>query len=467
MRRIAVFSVFLAVTVLAGCTQTETVFVDRDPFNPPPDTANGFLGYFDAASKQLTCANCHVSRSGQWKGHGHADAWNTLQNSGAAQAFCEGCHTVSDKGNTSPAPAGYNAVQTPVYYDVQCESCHGPGFDHVLVPDGGTGPLASIKGDTLNPAACATCHSGSHHPFVEEWSVSRHNMMNDFPRGREDCISCHTGQGALEAFGVRTSYIEENAPVGMQETITCAVCHDPHGSEFDKQLRFSVSSQDANLNLCIKCHNRGAEADLDGGGTRGPHAPEGPLVLGEEVGWFPPGFDPMLDRIRGSHGSGANVRLCATCHVDNYTATDGQTGSFTWKVTGHRFLAIPCVDGDTVPTLAQDCTTLTERTFRACATSGCHGDEIAAQTVYTVANARIDPLIATLDSILALVPPSELDPNTGIFTTAKGSKFNNDLAQVTGSVTHNPFLIEALLRASIQAVNAQYGPFPITIGMGF
>lgn len=453
-------AVLLLGAVLTACTDSQTEFVSREPFNPPPDTVNGFLGYFDAASKQLTCASCHVSRSAQWKGHGHADAWNTLQNSGGAQALCEGCHTVSDKGNTSPAPAGYNLTPTPVYHDVQCESCHGPGFDHVLVPDGGTGPLASIKGDTLNPAACATCHSGSHHPFVEEWSVSRHNMMNEFPRGREDCISCHTAQGALDAFGVRTNYIEENAPVGQQETITCAVCHDPHGSEFDSQLRFSLSSNDANLNLCIKCHNRGAEVDQDAGGTRGPHAPEGPLVLGADVGWFPPGFDPQFDSIRGTHGSERNQRLCATCHVDSYTATDGQTGNFLFNVTGHRFLAIPCVGSDTVPTLAQDCTTLSERTFRACTTAGCHADETAARAAYTVTNNRIDGHIATMDSLLALVPPSELDPSTGLFTVAKGCKFNNDLAKVTGSSTHNPFLIKGLLLSSIQALNDTYGPFP-------
>ncbi len=141
--------VFLLAAAAAGCTTSDPVFVDREPFNPPPDTVNGFLGYFDAASKQLTCASCHVSRSGQWKTTKHADAYNTLANSGTAQPLCFGCHTVSNLGNTSPAPAGYNLTQTPVYWDVQCESCHGPGYEHVLVPS--KAPLGVRR-----PAALAT-----------------------------------------------------------------------------------------------------------------------------------------------------------------------------------------------------------------------------------------------------------------------------------------------------------------------
>ena len=61
----ALSGVLIVAAAVAGCTNSETVFVDREPFNPPPDQTNGFLGYFDAASKQLTCGNCHVSRAAQ------------------------------------------------------------------------------------------------------------------------------------------------------------------------------------------------------------------------------------------------------------------------------------------------------------------------------------------------------------------------------------------------------------------
>ena len=467
--RLALAPLMVAAVVI-GCTETKTEFVEvpAAPFNPPPDSVNGFLGYFDAANKQTTCGNCHVSRQGKWKLHGHSDAWNTLQNSGDAQPFCEGCHTVSENGNITPGPAGWNVVQTDVYYDVQCESCHGPGITHVQTPDGGTGPLASIKGDTGTAASCGTCHSGGHHPFIEEWSQSRHSQMNSYPQGRADCIACHTAQGALQAFGVTDNYIEKGAPLGQHEDITCAVCHDPHGSINGGQLRFPIDVPIQEQNLCIKCHHKRGEPDSTAATFRGPHSPEGPLLLGEAAGWFPPNFSPNLGRIRGSHGSSANTKLCATCHVGRYTVTDAATGDFVLNVTGHRFLAIPCVDANGAPADDQTCSfTPAERNWSGC-TTGCHGDATAAASALATAEARLGALETQLETMLTnttQVPPSELDPTSGVFTSAKGASFNLDLSRKTGSSVHNPFLLEQLLIASIAEVNNVYGPFPIVVDL--
>ncbi len=46
--------------------------------------------------------------------------------------------------------------------------------------------------------------------------------------------------------------------------------------------------------------------------------------------------------------------------------------------------------------------------------------------------------------------------NDGRFTIADGVWFNNQLAKMTGSIVHNPFLIEQLLIASIDALQAEY-----------
>ncbi|HEX6433957.1 MAG TPA: hypothetical protein VFZ87_06930, partial [Gemmatimonadales bacterium] len=186
------------------------------------------------------------------------------------------------------------------------------------------------------------------------------------------------------------------------------------------------------------------------------HSPEGPLLLGEGAGWFPPNFQPEVDRILGTHGSVANPRLCATCHVAKFTVTDQATGEFVFNATGHLFRAIPCVDTQGIPTPAPDCD-ITQRNFTGCTTSGCHGSVEAARSAFLTANQRIADLVVELDARLALPgPAADLNPSDGRFTVADGANFNSQLAKLPGSPTHNPFLMEQLLVASIDAVNSTY-----------
>ena len=59
--------------------------------------------------------------------------------------------------------------------------------------------------------------------------------------------------------------------------------------------------------------------------------------------------------------------------------------------------------------------------------------------------------------MLAQVPASEkLPAAAGKVTVARGAAFNSALAKTHGAEVHNPFLVRALLRASIAAVSQQY-----------
>ncbi|MFN8651719.1 MAG: cytochrome c3 family protein [Gemmatimonadales bacterium] len=258
--------------LLAASACTDTVYRDRAPFTPPPDAASGFLGYFDASSQQTNCGNCHVGHQSDWKQTKHAQAWANLQAVPIAdKSSCVGCHTVSENGNSAAGPAGYLKVADAAYQDVQCESCHGPGNEHVQAPDVALAPLASIHVDTtqvgateaLAAGSCAACHQDTHHPFWEDWRQSLHARMgrhNDEPL----CLQCHSGQGALEAWGVTAAYKEQHQ---VNEGITCSVCHDPHNDANPGQLRYPLASTDVNQQLCMKCHNRRSAdpARLDAG----------------------------------------------------------------------------------------------------------------------------------------------------------------------------------------------------------
>jgi len=463
----------LGLSALAGCVDEQIVYRDRELYEEPLAAAGSFLGYTDAASQLTVCGNCHVEKQGDWEATAHAQAWDGLQSNPGAQPFCEGCHTVNELGNSVTAEAGYNATGEERYHDVQCESCHGPGLTHVQDPKDATIPLAPIQADTVaGRPGCTECHAGTHHPFAAEWYASRHGEGANRPqyRTREGCSACHGGEGALEAWGVRTEYLEKGE--GESIGITCAVCHDPHSDENAGQLRFSVSTPNVDANLCMKCHQRRAIPDLaeTPGGTSGPHSPQGPLLLGEvgSVGWTPPDFGYNVTRIRGTHGSERNTKLCAGCHVNSFEVTNPDTGGHVFTATGHLFKPIPCLDAEGKPTADDSCPkTETDRSWASCTASGCHGDATAALTAYNAAQNRITNLVDELDALLALVDTLEFNGDDTLFTVAEGAEFNMKLGEISSSAIHNPFMTEALLSASIEAVRDKYAlPAQTSVQLG-
>jgi len=448
----------LLAVALGACTDEETVYVDRPLYDDPPAEAQGFLGLDDQETRLTVCGNCHVGQQGKWEETAHSDAWATLQASGHSQAYCEGCHTTGPNGNPTTGAVGYAGIADDRYHNVQCESCHGPGLEHVTNPDA-VQPQGSIAilDETGQPTkTCAECHSGVHTPFAQEWATSRHATVNTSAKNNTStsCLNCHSGQGALAAWGVTDNYIEKTAARADHVGITCAVCHDPHAKENEAQLRFPINVPDEDLNLCMKCHNRRSNPEVGSAAVRGPHAPEGPLLLGT-AGWWPPGFEPEVDRIVATHGTTGNPSLCATCHVASFEVTDPATGDFVFKATGHLFKAVPCLDENGVPLPEDECD-VEERTFESCSTSGCHGTPESARSAFLTANSRIENLVEEVDRLLTLVPTGEFNLTDSRFTVADGAWFNARLGEKKGSPTHNPFLTEQLLVASIDAIEAAY-----------
>ena len=506
--------VIFAAVLLGACTTEKIQYVTR-PFVQGKDTANGFLGYFTVADKQTNCGNCHVGVQATWKGTRHAQAWADLQGSGHAQPSCNGCHSVSELGNKVGHPAGYNVVADAAYQDVQCESCHGPGFTHASNPTLANVPLASIHVDTNLTNGCGGCHTGVHEPFVDQWVQSAHASGPGFSHavGNAACQPCHEGKTALAVkFGVVTNYAEKSDT--SHQRIVCVVCHDPHGaSPYEGQLRADISVPTTD-NLCIKCHSRTGTPPWGvataTSAARGPHGAQGLLVIGQNVGWIPPNFTYDTSQIVSSHGSAANTRLCATCHVAFTTITDKTTGAFQFQSVGHLFEAIPCTNATTgipVPcatAVAPD----TVRSFVACSNSSCHiGGPQIAKNAYLTFRARLDNLLdqiwtdangnSVIDStdggLLPRLVARALRPgatsadtaalNFGTTTTtvAKGTLFNAALAATddrpqflagtvfgkswaahasAGNGVHNPFLLEALLTSSISALQTTYGLAP-------
>ena len=458
-----------------GCVKDNT-----SPGGTQPAFDAEFVGYSNPATKQTTCGNCHIDRQHDWQQTKHANAWTDLQASGHAIASCNGCHTTNGTSNLAADTAGYfsvSAASKKYYEDVQCESCHGPGAAHISSPDE-TQPLATIAADTGVSNGCATCHTGAHEPFVDQWRQSLHGFVEPHADGNASCIGCHSGQGALARFDNKVNYLEKNNTTW--EPITCSVCHDPHGSDNPHQLRYPINTADLTTNLCMQCHYRNANPVPTS--TRGAHSPQGPMLLGE-AGWVPPNFQYAATQQASTHGTDANPNLCVTCHMEFYDVTDKATGAFVLHSVGHLFRAIPCTDATGAPIFDNSCPD-TQRRFNACTTGSCHATGAQAMADRQVLTGRLqgDVRVLWIDAnnngvldafptdsgLLAIVKQttpgdfSTTGAGANITTVGEGAWFNADLIQrADGSYgVHNPIYAEALLLGSIQAVRAQYTYLP-------
>jgi predicted CXXCH cytochrome family protein len=443
---------------LSGCVDDKIVYRDKPLFEDPPQAAVGFLGYSNATDKKTTCGNCHAGQQVVWAESKHANAWADLQANSHAGDSCVDCHTVNALGNEAVDKVAYAATKDVRYEDVQCESCHGAGLEHVGDPSSDTKkPLATMltKEDATN--GCGECHRDDHHPFVEEWEGSAHAEVNAElvtrdPTSYASCANCHDGKYAMKnLFKVTNNFNERDD--GTKQGTTCIVCHDPHGNANTAQLRMEASSHDGATNLCYQCHQR---RPTPSGSTshNEPHSPQGPLVLADRVvGWQPPGF--TTEKIIGTHGSESNTGLCVTCHMKSYAL------NATLNTTGHTFRATPCLKADGTIDPAKDCA-LSARSFKSCLGSGCHGTEAAARSALTAADTRLEHLSEELFRLVAAAKlttkgAADYKSDTNV-TPLEGLEFNAGILEGDASMgAHNPFYVDALLNASISYIKTYYG----------
>ncbi len=114
------------------------------------------------------CESCHSGEYATWKAGPHAHAGDTLAKKGKTdQADCLKCHTTG-YGRTGGFPAGGKLAEHAGLGGVGCESCHGPGGDHVQ--SGDPKKIVSL-GDKCDSCVilqiCGSCHDDVNDPGFE------------------------------------------------------------------------------------------------------------------------------------------------------------------------------------------------------------------------------------------------------------------------------------------------------------
>lgn len=139
----------------------------NDSFLPPSERKAGSIteGYVGSSS----CQSCHPNEYKTWEGSGHAHAFETLiKHDNGSTLDCLECHVVGmlEPGGFLPQSA------QPALAAVGCESCHGPGGEHV-------GLAAQLPGDLVQPEHIASAGL----PKMGRTGIGRGNV--------NDCLYCH------------------------------------------------------------------------------------------------------------------------------------------------------------------------------------------------------------------------------------------------------------------------------------
>jgi hypothetical protein len=304
-------------------------------------------------------SRCHQAEDEGWTRTAHADTFRRGIEGALGESFdvaCWTCHAtgvepgVQNGGlhNTAtrlqwrqpdPHAGTWDAAPRLIrrHGSVWCSSCHGPG--RILPP-----PFKWEYGAKFQEGVCVRCHDAAEDPDspheslqAREWRLA---AMAGFVRGgpgdesdparRSGCARCHSAQGFVE-WRRRGDTRFEPDPRTVT-SITCAACHDAHGSGHPAGLRAFEESEPVagraatGLGLgaiCVSCHRANA-IDDDDEESIAPHAPQSDVLLGRGSRLLPRFEGGPHARVAGS---------CVSCHMAQPPAGDPLRG----RAGGHTF----------------------------------------------------------------------------------------------------------------------------------
>jgi len=200
---------------------------------------------------------------------------------------CDGCHSVN-----------YDIrAKKPSEWNVGCETCHGPGSVHAAQPSRANIFNASQTDAISSTDTCIQCHSqgqprgGLIDGKAYDWPVGYHVglRLQDFwklePHTLGETSFTHYADGTAHKNRMQGNDFVQS--LMYQRGVTCATCHDAHGTENDAQLRKPTAT------ICLDCH--------------APNSPNGPHVASLED--------------HTHHAKGSAGGECVACHMPKIQQT--------------------------------------------------------------------------------------------------------------------------------------------------
>lgn len=167
-----------------------------------------------------------------------------------ADARCTECHTTYIRA-LSPSPASYSYDRATLVPGISCETCHGPGAEHVALERTHKAGSPLLRNTLIvNPAslnrarqidACALCHNGTQgFELRPAFSFVPGDTLADFISRSQQDTDEHP-----DVHGNQTGLLERSRCYLNSPKMTCATCHEVHAPE---RSAASYSPR------CLQCH---------------------------------------------------------------------------------------------------------------------------------------------------------------------------------------------------------------------
>lgn len=113
------------------------------------------------------CKSCHKSQWKNWRKSPHGQAMKSLSEQDEERVFCVACHATPREAGPEPQLlAGFHVTES-----VGCESCHGPGGEHVSAPDADNIlGLGTRCPECVIEEVCTSCHDNEWDP---RWNLQQ------------------------------------------------------------------------------------------------------------------------------------------------------------------------------------------------------------------------------------------------------------------------------------------------------
>ena len=188
-------------------------------------------GYVSA----MTCQRCHQQAYLQWSATRHAFAYETLlKKERYFDSGCVSCHTTG-----FGYPTGFQiGDQNSAFKGVACETCHGPGKQHV-----GNPKKSNIR-SSADTSLCLECHDPKHSPGFAN-IVALHTKDVDHsrqPMNLQELLASRVarmGKPTLELF------VMSYCPFGVQAEEKIIPIVKQFGDKIDFKLRFIAREKES------------------------------------------------------------------------------------------------------------------------------------------------------------------------------------------------------------------------------